>query len=215
MMQKDHLFVSARMMSLKLLALAAMAVLLAGCASTLSARVTSFQQWPGNVEGQTYRLVPGPSQDASGLEYQAFADMLRASIGPTGLVEAAAGRSARFDVSFHYENPVTQTWVERYDDRFYPGFSPFWGYYGGYYGWGGGMFYSPPVVSVPVDAYKNQLTVTITDNQQNGRQVYRSSAVNESLNDNLAGVMPYLAQAVFDGFPGNNGQVRTVRYQLD
>ena len=70
-------------------------------------------------------------------------------------------------------------------------------------------------MSVPVDVYNNQLTVTITDSQQNGRQVYRSSAVNESLSDNLAAVMPYLAQAVFDGFPGNTGQVRTVEYQLD
>ena len=210
-----RLIVSSRLLGLRFLALAGLAVLLSGCASSLSARVTSFQQWPAQAQGETYRLVPGPEQDASSLEYQAFGDMLRAAIGPTGLVEAKAGEQARFDVGFHYENPVRQSWVRRYDDHFYPGFSPFWGSYGGYYGWGGGVFYSPRVVTVPVDAYKNQLTVTINDNQQNGIQVYRSSAVNESLNDNLIAVMPYLTQAVFDNFPGNNGQVRTVRYELD
>src|SRR5690606_25786309 len=141
--------------TVRLMALATAALLLSGCASTLSARVTSFQQWPANVEGETYRLAPGPQQDPNSLEYMAFADMLRAAIGPVGLVEAQPGSPARFDVSFHYENPLTQTWVERYDDRFYPGFSPFWGYYGGRYGCGGSVFYSTSVVSGPVEGNKN------------------------------------------------------------
>src|SRR3546814_338169 len=68
---------------------------LAGCATTLSARVTSFQKWPGGVQGETYRLVRGADQPDS-LEYQTYADMVRASIGPVGLVEATAGGKARF-----------------------------------------------------------------------------------------------------------------------
>lgn len=186
-------------------------LLLGGCASTLSARVTSYEQWPAGVQGATYRLTPEARQ-VNNLEYQAFADMIRASIGPTGLVEAKAGEPARFDVAFDYGNPATQTWVQQYNDPyFYNGFG--WGH-GGYHSWGGGMLFMPSTVNVPVTVYENSLTVFIRDNQNRGAEVYRSRAVNVSGSDNLLRVMPYLARAVFDGFPGNNGQTRDITFEL-
>ena len=190
-------------------------LLLAGCATTLSARVTTYQQWPENVQGQTYSIVASAAQ-GNNLEYQSFADMIRAAIGPTGLVEAQQGGHARFNVSFEYGNPVTQTWVREYnnDPFFYNGFGTWGGGYYGHGGWGGGIFYTPAVVAVPVQAYKNTLTVIIKDNNRQGAEVYRSSAISITSVDNLVRVMPYLARAVFDGFPGNNGQVRDVTYEM-
>ncbi|NYT85653.1 DUF4136 domain-containing protein [Pollutimonas harenae] len=189
--------------------------LLAGCASTLSARVTSFQQWPGNAQGETYRIVRTDPQK-NNLEFEAVADMVRANIGPTGLVEAQSGK-ARFDLHITYDNPVTKTWVQRYNDPYLndgwmgPAFG---GYYGGFSGWGwGGIYMAPSVSNFPVDIYNNTLTIVINDNRANNAEVYRSSAVNQSSNDNLLQVMPYLARAVFDRFPGNNGQVREVQYE--
>lgn len=189
-------------------------LLVAGCASTLSARVTSYEKWPANAQGQLYRIVSSASQQ-NNLEFQSVADTVRAAIGPTGLVEAPAGRAARFDVAISYDNPTSQVWVQRNDPYMDGwGFGPaFGGYYGGYRGWGGGMYFTPAYPNVPVDVYKNTLTVIITDSQNHGAEVYRSSAVNVSSSDNLAQAMPYLAQAVFDGFPGNNGQVREVTYK--
>jgi len=67
-------------------------------------------------------------------------------------------------------------------------------------------------VNVPVRVNKNTLTVTINENQRQGAQVYKSTAVSSS--GTLVQDMPYLAQAVFDGFPGNNGQVRNITYEL-
>lgn len=204
---------------MRLCAVAALAVFVSGCASTLSARVTSYQQWPTDAQGQSYRITPSASQ-VNNLEFQSIADMVRASIGATGLVEARAGQDARFDVSLLYENPVSQTWVQRRTDPYLYdgwGFSPFGGYYGGYGGFGGwgggGIFMAPAYQNVPVEVYKNTLAVIIKDRRNNGAEVYRSSAVNVSSTDNLQQVMPYLAQAVFDGFPGNNGQVREVEYE--
>ncbi|WP_353147282.1 DUF4136 domain-containing protein [Pollutimonas bauzanensis] len=190
-------------------------LLVAGCASTLSARVTSYEKWPANVQGQSYRIVPSTTQ-VNNLEFDSVADMVRAAIGPVGLVEARSGQTARFDVSISYENPISQVLVQRSYDPYMDGwgFGPaFGGYYGGYGGWGGGMYYSPAYQNVPVEVYKNTLTVIIKDMQSGGAEVYRSSAVNVSTSDNLALAMPYLAQAVFDGFPGNNGQVREVNYK--
>lgn len=189
--------------------------LVAGCASTLSARVTSYQQWPANAQGQLYRIVPSASQ-GNNLEFQSVADMVRASIGPTGLVEARSGQTARFDVTISYDNPVSTAWVQRSYDPYMDGwgFGPaFGGYYGGYRGWGGGLYMAPSYQTAPVEVYKNTLTVIIKDNQNQGAEVYRSSAVNISSSDSLVQAMPYLAQAVFDGFPGNNGQVREVNYE--
>lgn len=195
------------------LAILACAALFAGCASTLSARVTSYQQWPADAQGASYRIVPDARQ-TNNLEFQTIADMIRASIGPTGLVEAQAGRAPRFDLHIEYDNPISQTWVQRYNDYYDGwGFGPaFGGYYGGWGGWGGGIFMRPAIVNELVDVYKNTLTVIIKDNQNHGAEVYRASAVNISSGENLLQVMPYLAQAVFDHFPGNNGTVREVKY---
>lgn len=198
------------------LAVAVGMFMLAGCASTLDARVTSYQQWPAGTEGATYAIVPDDSQ-RNNLEFQAYADMIRANISATGLVEAQQPKLARFDVQLSYGSPVSQTWVQRYSDNYINdgwGFSPFFGGYGGRYsGWGGGFYMGPSVVNVPVEIHKNTLVVTIKDKHNQSAEVYRSSAVSISEDDNLTELMPYLARAVFDGFPGNNGQVREVRYE--
>lgn len=194
--------------------LAAALLSLGGCASTLSARVTTYQQWPVGAQGEYYRIVPGPNQ-SDNLQFGAFSDMLRAAIGPTGLREAVQGAEARFEVRIEYDNPVRQVWVQRYDDAYlYPGWPAFGGYYGGWGRWGGGVFYTPRVVNVPVDVYRNTLTVTLFDLFADGQEVYRATAVNNSRDESLDAVMPYLMQAIFDDFPGNNGQVREVRYEL-
>ncbi len=198
------------------LALAVGVFMLAGCASTLDARVTSYQQWPAGTEGATYTIMADDTQ-RNNLEFQAYADMIRANISATGLIEAQQPKLARFEVRLSYGSPVSQTWVQRYSDNYINdgwGFSPFFGGYGGAYsGWGGGFYMGPSVVNVPVEIHKNTLVVTIKDKHNQGAEVYRSSAVSISEDDNLTELMPYLARAVFDGFPGNNGQVREIRYE--
>lgn len=201
-----------------LVSVAFMALGLAGCASKLSASVTSFEKWPSSTAGATYRIQPEASQQ-NDLQYQTYADMIRAAIGRTGLVEAAEPAAARFVLSFQYGNPHTQSVVQEYADPFMyggfaPGFYPWAGYYGGWGGgWGGAFAIAPPVVSTTVNSYKNQLSVTINDTDQGGAQVYQATAVHLSSTDNLPEIMPYLARAIFDGFPGNNGQVREVSYE--
>jgi len=185
-------------------------VALSGCASTLSANVTSFQQWPDDVVERTYTLS-GPSDNKNHLEYSAYQDMLRAAISPTGLVEARDGQRARFLVSFHYESTATQVVRREPADRYgYGGFYGGWPWgWGGYYGW-------PLWVAVPYSAWRNSLIVTIRDASRDGAEVYRSTAATTSTSpDALLQVMPYLMRAVFDGFPGNNGQTRELQYRLD
>src|SRR3546814_18296914 len=89
----------------------------AGGSSTISVLVTSFLQWHSDVSGKDYRIVPAANQ-VNNLEFESVADTVRAAIGPTGLVEAGSASKARFDVHISYDNPVTQTWVQRYNDPY-------------------------------------------------------------------------------------------------
>ncbi|MBR8655067.1 DUF4136 domain-containing protein [Achromobacter sp. Marseille-Q0513] len=193
------------------------AMLLSGCAApTVAARVTSFQQWPAGVEGQSYQFVPADASQTNNLEYQSFQDMVRAGIGATGLVEAQAGAKPRFDVSFTYGTSQTQVMVRRpYDPGFYGGY----GYGpGGYYGprpWGGGFgYWGPDWVDVPMVVQRNALNLQIRDAQRGGAEVYRSSAYVLSDGDNLLRTMPYLVRAIFDNFPGNNGAEREIQFPV-
>lgn len=197
---------------LKKTALLAGAWVLTGCTTMLSANVTTFQQWPVNVEGQSYRIAP-PEKGQDTLEYQTYADMIRAAIGRIGLAEAQGSDKPRFMVSFEYENPARQAWTERMYDPYFDGpFMP-WGGIGVFRGgWGGGFYGAPAVVNVPVEVYENTLTVSIQDLSSN-TPVFRTTARSATRNAQLPAVMPYLVRAVFDGFPGNNGQVRDVEYE--
>ncbi|PND31644.1 DUF4136 domain-containing protein [Achromobacter pulmonis] len=190
------------------------ALALTGCAApTVSARVTSFQQWPAGVEGQTYRFVPADASQNNNLEYQSYQDMVRAGIGATGLVEAQHGAKSRFDVSFRYGTTQTQVMVRRaYDPYFYGGYG--YGGYGGFYGpgpWGPG-FWGPDWVDVPMVVQRNSLTLQIYDTQRGGAEVYRSTAYILSEREDFTRTMPYLVRAIFDNFPGNNGAEREIKF---
>lgn len=195
-------------------AIAFVLALMSGCASSLSAQVTRYQQWPADAAGAHYRIVASEGQ-RNNLPFSAYADMVRAAIGPTGLVEEQAGRAARFDLSLDYGNSLERRWVQREVDPYYDGrfgfYRPPFG--GGFYPWGGWAI-GPTYQDVPIDLYKNTLTVTIRDHADHDREVYRATAVSLGQSDNLAAIMPYLARAVFDRFPGRNGQVIEVRYDL-
>src|SRR5690606_41376072 len=68
---------------------------LSGCASTLSARVATYQQWPVGAQGEYYRIVPGQTQ-AGRLRFGDFSDRLRAGIGPRGRRGAVSRARHRF-----------------------------------------------------------------------------------------------------------------------
>lgn len=196
--------------------------LLAGCATTVPARVTTFQQWPADAVGATWKFDPSAAQRDS-LEYREYADMIRSGIGPTGMVEARAGQPARFTINFSYGVEPVQVRVER------PAYDPFYGPWGPWgYGWGGfgyrgrggmgfawGPPYPPTWTSTTVDASRASLRVEIRDARQNGQKVYESTAVSTGSGDSIPQVMPYLVRAIFDRFPDTNGQVRDVTYEVE
>ncbi|VCU72551.1 hypothetical protein PIGHUM_04653 [Pigmentiphaga humi] len=193
--------------------------LLAGCATTVPARVTTFQKWPADAAGATWRFDPSTVQRDS-LEYGEYADMIRAAMGPIGLVEAQRGQAARFTVNFSYGVEPVKVRVERPAyDPFYGPWGP-WGFGGfGYRGRGGmGFGWSAPYPSTwtatTVDASRASLKVEIRDASRNNQKVYESTAVSHGAGDSVPETMPYLVRAIFDRFPDTNGQVRDVSYEV-
>jgi len=193
------------------------AAVVAGCASTVPAQVTTFQQWPADAVGSSWRFEASP-RHADNLEYSNYADQVRAAIGATGLVEAQQGEPARFRISFDAQaEPVQLRTHEPYYDPFYGPWGPWgggmWGSFGfgrGPWGFGMGMPLYPSYVSTVVPGQRNSLSVVIRDGQSN-LKVYESKAVNTSASMTLPEAFPYLVRAIFDYFPDTNGQVRDVR----
>ncbi|MGB6007058.1 DUF4136 domain-containing protein [Castellaniella sp.] len=187
-------------------------IALGGCASVFSAQVTRYQQWPDQTQGARYWIEPDAAQQ-NNLQFQTFADTVRAALGPTGLVEAQSPAQARFIVRMDYGSQKEQEWRQRLvDPYFYGGFpGPGFGYQRYWGAWGPG----PMVETVPVVVSRLHLSVRIDDKNQQGNEVYRATAVTAGRDHQLGAAMPYLARALFDRFPGRNGQVVQVRYPLE
>lgn len=192
----------------------------AGCASTLSTRVTNFNQWPADAAGASFSLVArtGVPNELEQATYQSY---VQAELEKHGLRRAAAGQPARFqvDVSTGKRNEEKSTLVPVYVDNPPVFLPPYRDHLGRYVP---GVWVSDPLPRYAGDRIVNTLVqittlqVRILDTQGapagQPRTVFESRAVHEGRgsSDNLPVLVPYLARAVFDDFPGQNGQVKRV-----
>lgn len=187
-------------------------VLLSACANTWSAKVTTYENWPGTAFNTPYFIEPAP-ENLNPLQYQAVTDNVRVAMGAVGLVEG--GPESRLQVKVLYSNPMSQEMTEQFATPYVNGFYPntfMWGGLGyGYSNSFGGVFYNPPLMYVPVNVYHNKLQVIINDKEKDMAEIYNVTAINESNSDSLMEAMPYLARAAFTDFPGMNGQTRYVK----
>jgi Domain of unknown function (DUF4136) len=187
-----------------------------GCASTMRSDVTSFQRWPANAAGSTYSFKRLGGQEG-GLEHKTYEDLARTELNQIGLKEAPAGSKGRFDVSLDYgvntrtlrsREPVLADPVYWHPAYYHPS----WGWRPGY--WAPSP-YGPAVVgyrTVSRDVSTRRLRVDVAEG---ANKVFEASAISSGANATLAVTMPYLIRSVFDGFPGTNGQSRTVEFDVD
>lgn len=199
--------------------LALLALTLGGCASTMSSRVTTFQQWPADAAGSSYVFERIGNQRDS-LEHEEYEEEARAVIGVTGLTEVRPGQTARFGISMEYGvTPVSVAVQRPVTDPFYPSPRPV-----AVIGRDGRVYYrwvQPyPFTythweNTTEPAFRNALKVEIRDRNQGNAKVYESTAVHVGRNENFPAVMPWLLRSVFDSFPNANGQVRDVSYKLE
>ena len=205
---------------------AALTMLLTGCATTIRSDVTTFHQWPAQIEDKSYVFEAPPAADDT-LEYRAYQDLVRGQLARLGFRDAAGGKPA-LTVSMRFtttEVPVRV--VEPITPFAHPFASPFYRpYYHparrfGYRGlhrpyWGGfysSPFYDPfwsPAYQVSVEhRYRRELQVGIKS-ASDGKRLFDVTLHNMSRELSAPALVPALVQGAFEGFPGPSGVARRV-----
>ena len=203
------------------LGLAAAAIaLLAACASPITAKVTSFNQWPADAAGSTFSYIT-PADKAGDLEQEAYQGYVQAELERLGLKRAAPTQVGRFQVDVVTGNGTRQRKYREaiYQDYyvFYPPYRDAAGnVYPGF--WAPDRFGSRYVGDREVvrTVQVSNLRVRLLDSNGSPpgkpKAVFESRAAYEGSNEDLPDLVPYLVRAVFDGFPGINGRVRLVSF---
>jgi hypothetical protein len=204
----------------------ALTVLLTGCATTISSDVTTFHQWPAQVEDKTYVFEAPPAQDDT-LELRSYQNLVRGELARLGFQDAGASGTPTLKVSmrftttdvpvrvvqamypFMYQGPM---FYSRFGHRPYRR-----GFYG--YGWYSPFYdpfwYGPPAFQeVTRHEYQRELQVSIKSIRDDKR-LFDVTVKNSSRTMSTPTVMPALVQSAFEGFPGVSGVARTVELKRD
>lgn len=205
---------------LMMTAAAALALLLGGCATTIRSDVTTFHQWPAQIQDKSYVFEAPPAIDNT-LEYQSYQNLVRGQLAQLGFREAPPGAGAlkvamRFtttDVPVRVVEPVDPFFYGHpYHYRYGPRFGPRGRWAGWYH-----PFYDPfwnpfPRYQVSIEhQYRRELQVSIKD--AGDKRLFDVTVHNTSRELSTPAVMPALVHSAFAGFPGPNGGVRRVELQ--
>jgi hypothetical protein len=197
--------------------------LLSGCASPITARVSSFQQWPADVLGSNFGFL-APVDHTRELEQASYAGLVAVELNKQGLQPAASGQPARILVDMNVSSQLENRSYSRpvYQDQYVyrPGFRDAAGrIYPGYW-----MLdpFGPRYVgnqqlmqTVQVSSLRLRLLDTQGPAGSSPRTVFESTATHEGSPAPLPSVVPYLVRAVFEGFPGANGREQVIRFKPD
>lgn len=192
--------------------LALCALLLGGCATTVSSTVSTFHQWPAAVEDKSYVFeLPPPEEET--LEWRSYQQMVKNELARHGFTEAnGAPPAMRVAMRFNSaEVPVQVVATMGYPVanigfRYGPRpFGPLWmrGVYDPF--WGPHPAYQRSMD----DQYKRELRVAITS-ARDGQRLYDVLVQNISDNIETPEIMAALVQSAFIDFPGQSGKVRRV-----
>lgn len=179
-------------------AVLSLALLLAGCASTMQADVTQFSGAAPLPPGRNFVVSAEPAQSGS-LEFQHYAGLVGGALQDHGFHAAPPGANADLVVLIHYasEGNHTELWGDPW------GWGP---------GWRHHYPYGPDERSKTY--YAEMLEVQIFDGtawRNNVRtMLYQGRAVGDTTVNEISAAVPALVQALFTHFPGNSGQTERV-----
>jgi hypothetical protein len=196
---------------------ALLALLLGGCATTIRSDVTTFHQWPAQMEDKSY-VFEAPPQEDDTLEWRSYQKLVQAQLARLGFTEAsgkpALTVSMRFtttDVPVRVMEPVMSPfyhpmprfgwhrsyrrgpWRHRWHSPFY---DPFWDPF--------------PSYRIYIDhVYRRELQVAIKS-ATDGKRLFDVTVHNVSGVLSTPAIMPALVQSAFEGFPGPSGVARRI-----
>lgn len=202
---------------------AATLLTLSACATPFRANVARFQAMPA-PQGQSYTIVARNEADRGGLEFRHYARIVAGEMTRLGYREASPGETPELTVTMGYSVDGGRERVVRSSGFYDPFWGPGWGYARGFYGrpyiirtrygyryvhgfydpflfggWGG----YDDVRSYTVYTSALQLGIART---ATGESVFEGTAEAVSRSNDLMQLVPNLVEALFTGFPGNNGE---------
>lgn len=209
-------------------AAAALSLLLAGCASTVRSDVTTFHQWPADLQDKSFVMeAPAPQDDT--LELRSYQNLVRGELARLGFREAVTGTPAlKVSMRFTTTDIPVRTLEPAYP-AYYPGAhfiyaSPFHRpYWGGRRYWGGGWyspFYDPFWNGMPQfnerirHVYRRELQVAIKA-AADGKRLFDVTVHNNSGEMSTPALMPALVHSAFAEFPGVSGVARRVELKRE
>lgn len=203
----------------KLASLAAPLALLTlgGCATGFPAQVSRFQAMPA-PQGQSFYIEAADAENRGGLEFSRYADLVRQHLLAQGYREASSRADATLVATLDYGVDTGRTRVVA-DPGPGLGFGfrrPFYSRFG-YFGYRRHPFYwgwRDPFwdgFGSDVRAYTVYHSFVDLDIRRasDGQAVFEGLAQAQSRSNQLQLLVPNLVEALFTGFPGNNGE--TVR----
>jgi len=187
---------------------------LAGCATGFPAQVQRFQALPA-PQGQSFIIQAADAENRGGLEFGRYANLVRQHLIQQGYTEAGPGQGASLIVTLDYgvdngrDRVVTSPGLG-YSGFYGPRFSRF-GYFGRrrspfFWGWHDPFWGDPFGYDVrSYTVYTSFLDMDIR-RAADGQSVFEGLAQAQSRTDDLPVLVPNLIEAMFTGFPGNNGE---------
>jgi len=191
-------------------ALIATVFLVGACSTVYRGNVSTFHEMttPG---GERVMLTPMLEAKVDSLEFKQYGQILAGHLASLGYKQPGEGEPeliAGFDVTITEgrEKIRTQPTVSRYWTRGL---------------WAPGLFWRR--VHVPFHDMDSNLvahtvytaTLTFELRKPDGQMVYEGRAELETRRKNLPAIMPYLAEALFERFPGENGKTQKVRIEVE
>lgn len=202
-----------------LLALTASVAMLSlgACATPFKADVSRFQRLPA-PQGETFAIVASDPKLQGGLEFSQYALLVAQRLESVGYRAASDPSQASLLVKMDY---TVDNGRERVVSE--PGFGGWGGGwpYGGFYGpRRRGFIYGFNDPFLYGSGWNNQVSsYTIFSSEldmqierRDGQRVFEGTAKAVSRDNNLTYIVPNLVEAMFTGFPGNNGE--TVRISI-
>ncbi len=210
-----------------LIVLAALA--LGACGASVRTQVTAFNTPEAHaLAGRTVAVAPAGSATDAALDVLHYRDAIAARLLTQGLVvvepfegpDLLALFEADIDAGRDRE-VVRSVPIFGYDD----GFGSFWGPPFRCVGSGAGRrcYSMPPRYGVvgyetrqaTIREYTRSLRLRVVDADDTARPLYEGTAVSVGACNSLAAVFDPMADALFEDWPGVDGEVRTVRSRAD
>lgn len=188
-------------------------LLLSACTPTLGARVVGYHDGLELRPGKSFAVVAQDGQE-NDLEFRHYAEIVNRHLHAQGLVQAVSLNRADYRVQFRYGIDGGRQQVVSYPARGYGGMSTFYGS-GGYTGIG--MGYTMPYHGSRVESYTTYtrlFELQILRNKGVRDTVYQGRVVSTGENASFSSVAPCMIAALFQNFPGPNGQEMIVRLPL-